>query len=457
MIDASKKVITSPTRRSKSGGGRGLYLEAFPTIYGLARIYAEAYGCSMNMADCEIALGLLREAGHIIVDSPEEAEGLIIFTCIVKTPTERRMLRRIKGLGELGRPLIVAGCMAKAEGELVEEMAPRASLLGPDDLLNVVEVVEAALKGERRVLVDGEMRKSCLPRVRRNPVIHIAPIASGCLGDCSYCIVKRARGWLRSYPAEEILEDARRALGEGCRELWVTGEDTAAYRWRGLRLPGLLERLSKLEGRFYIRVGMMTPNQALEILDELIEAYRSPRVFKFLHLPVQSGSDEVLRRMRRRYTVEEFRYVVSKFREIHPDLTLSTDIICGFPGETEEDFQETLRLLEEVRPDVLNISRFWPRPGTEAAEMEGQLHGRETKRRSRILTALWRRLSLESGARWIGWRGEALVDEYGRRGTLVARNYAYRPIVLKAPARLGDFLELQVAEARVGYLVGEAL
>jgi MiaB/RimO family radical SAM methylthiotransferase len=215
--------------------------------------------------------------------------------------------------------------------------------------------------------------------------------------------------------------------------------------------------LSGLGGRFYIRVGMMTPNQALEILDDLIEAYRSPRVFKFLHLPVQSGSDEILRRMRRRYTVEEFKHIVSQFRGKHPELTLSTDIICGFPGETEEEFQETLRLLEVVKPDVLNISRFWPRPGTEAAEMEGQLHGRETKRRSRILTELWRRLSLESGARWIGWRGEALIDEHGRHGTLVARNYAYRPIVVKGPARLGDFLRLEITEARVGYLLGEIL
>ena len=421
----------------------------------MARIYGEVYGCSMNMADYEIALGLLREAGHLIVDNPEMAEALIIFTCIVKTPTERRMLRRIRELRGLGKPLIVAGCMPEAERELVEAEAPEASMIGPDNLLNVVEVVEAALRGKRLILIGGEMRKTCLPRMRRNPIIHIAPIASGCLGECSYCIVKRARGWLRSYPAEEIVEDARRALLEGCREIWVTAEDTAAYRWRGLRLPQLLEMLSALEGRFYIRVGMMTPNQALEILDELIEAYRSPKVFKFLHIPVQSGSDEVLRRMRRRYTVEEFKYIVSRFREAHPDLTLSTDVICGFPGETEEDFQQTLRLLEEVRPDVLNISRFWPRPGTEAAEMEGQLHGRETKRRSRIMTELWRRLSLESGARWIGWRGEALVDEYGRGETLVARNYTYRPIVLKAQVKLGEFIEVEIKEARVGYLVGE--
>ncbi|RLI08078.1 2-methylthioadenine synthetase [Candidatus Bathyarchaeota archaeon] len=423
----------------------------------MARVYVEVFGCSANVADSEIASGLLREAGHTVVASPEDADASIVLTCIVKTPTELRVVRRLRELSSLARPLIVAGCMPKAERELVEEIAPGASLMGPDDLHRVVEVVEAAIGGRRlEALQGGRSERTCLPRVRRNPLIHIAPIASGCLGDCSYCIVKQARGRLNSFPADEIVEDARRALEQGCKEIWVTAEDTAAYRWRGERLPQLLEALSALDGRFYIRVGMMTPNQALPVLDELTEAYRSEKVFKFLHVPVQSGSDEVLRRMRRRYTVDDFRCIVDRFRAAFPDLSLSTDIICGFPGETEEQFGASMRLVEEVQPDVLNISRFWPRPGTEAAEMEGQLHGRETKRRSRRLTRLWRRLSLERCLRWVGWRGKVLVDELGRGGTLVGRNYAYKPVVLRGAA-LGAFVEVRVTEARAGYLLGRTV
>lgn len=423
----------------------------------MARVHVEVYGCSANLADAEFISGLLMRAGHIPTAKPEDAEGFIVLTCVVKTPTERKVFSRLKELSARGVPLVVAGCMPKAERWLVEQAAPEASLIGPGDIHHIVEALEAALEGRRLEFTAGEgLDKVLLPRLRRNPIIHIAPIASGCLGRCSYCIVKLARGHLQSYPADGIIEDARRAIEEGCREIWVTAEDTAAYRWRGYRLPQLIEELCALEGRFYIRIGMMTPNQARGILEELLEAYRSGKVFKFLHLPVQSGDDEVLRRMRRGYTVDDFMEIVTSFREAYPSLSLSTDIIVGFPGETEEQFMESLRLIEEVKPEVLNISRFWPRPCTEAEKMEGQIHGRETKRRSTLMRRVWERISLEKGLGWMGWRGEILVDEHGKGDTMIGRNYAYRPITFKGNARLGDFVEVTVRGARVGYLLGEA-
>ena len=422
----------------------------------MARVYVEAYGCSANLADSEMVQGLLGKAGHTIVGEPGSADASVVLSCTVKTPTQRKIAKRIRELHRLGRPLVVAGCMPKAQRDLVAEIAPGASMMGPDNIREVVGVVEAALRGERREALEGGIPdRTCLPRIRENPVVHIAPIASGCLGSCSYCIVKRARGDLTSFPAEAILDDARAALESGCREIWVTAEDTAAYGWEGVGLPGLLDGLSDLPGRYFIRVGMMTPNQAMPILDYLIEAYRSDRIYKFLHVPVQSGSDEVLGRMGRRYTVDDYRGLVRRFREENSLVSISTDIICGFPGETEDQFEESMRLVEETRPDVLNISRFWPRPGTEAASMEGRLHGRVTKERSRRLTGLWRDLSLEGNLRWVGWEGEALVDEAGRSGGMVARNIAYKPIVLKDPVRIGDFVEVRVTEAMRGYLIGE--
>ncbi len=422
----------------------------------MAKIYVEAYGCSANLADSEMVQGLLGRAGHTIIGEPGSADASVILSCTVKTPTQRKIEKRIRELHMLGRPLVIAGCMPKAQRDLVAEIAPGASMMGPDNIREVVGVVEAALRGEKKeALEGGSPDKTCLPRIRENPVVHIAPIASGCLGSCSYCIVKRARGGLTSFPAEAIINDATGALESGCREIWVTAEDTAAYGWEGMGLPGLLGGLSDLPGRYFIRVGMMTPDQAIQILDPLIEAYRSDRVYKFVHIPVQSGSDEVLRRMGRRYTVDDYRGLVRRFREEIPLLSVSTDIICGFPGETEGQFEESLRLVEEMRPDVLNISRFWPRPGTEAASMEGQLHGRITKERSRRLTGLWRDLSLEGNRRWVGWEGEALVDEAGKSGGMVARNAAYKPIVIKDPVRVGDFVEVRVTEAMRGYLIGE--
>jgi threonylcarbamoyladenosine tRNA methylthiotransferase CDKAL1 len=427
-------------------------------VKGMARIHVEVYGCSANQADSEMVQGLLGEAGHTLVGEPESAEASIVLTCTVKTPTERKIVKRIRRLSELGGPLVVAGCMPEAQRGLVEETAPGASMVGPDNLLEIVDVVEVAIEGGRvEALHGGALDRTCLPRIRRNPVVHIAPVASGCLGDCSYCIVRRARGSLSSFPAERIVEDARQALREGCREIWVTAEDTAAYRDGEIRLPKLLEELASLEGRFFIRVGMMNPNNALPILNDLIEAFGSEKVFKFLHVPVQSGNNEVLERMRRRYSVEDFRGLVRRIREAFPMLTLSTDVICGFPGETEEQFRDSLRLIEEVKPEVLNISRFWPRPGTDAEAMDGQLHGRVTKDRSRRLSALWRRQSLEGSQRWKGWEGEILIDEMGRGGSMVGRNLAYKLVVIEDEVGLGEIVGVQVTEAHGGYLSGNII
>jgi MiaB-like tRNA modifying enzyme len=422
----------------------------------LLRVHVEVYGCSANHADAEIASGILAEAGNTLVRSDEEADVSVILTCVVKTPTEVKIARRIGGLSASGHRLVVAGCMPKVERGLVERIAPGASLVGPDDLARVVEAVEEASMGRRGVYLDGSSPdRTLLPRARGGGVIHIAPISAGCLGSCSYCIVKLARGRLRSFSPERIVTDAESAIHSGCREIWVTAEDTAAYDSDGVRLPELLWMLSRIEGRFVIRVGMMTPSSALPILGELTKAFRGEKVYKFLHVPVQSGSDDVLARMRRRYTASEFRELVTSMRGAVPGLSVSTDLICGFPGETEEEFGETVSLLEWLRPDALNISRFWPRPGTEAEGLPGKLNGRVTKARSRVLNKAWIGLQMESTERWLGWEGEMLIDEEGRRGTKVGRNKSYRAIVVETPARLGEWAKVKVTSAGSGFLFGQ--
>ncbi len=420
----------------------------------LARVYVEVYGCSANQADAEIASGLLAEAGHTLVEAPEDADVSVILTCVVKTPTERKIVRR---LGELrGRKIVVAGCMGKAQTGLVEESAPGASIVGPDDVARIPEAVEAAASGGRVVFLSGSSPdRTCLPRERRSGLIHIAPISAGCLGNCAYCIVKVARGRLYSFPVEGILTDARAAIASGCKEVWVTAEDTAAYDYDGVKLPDLLRRLCGLEGDLMVRVGMMTPNSALPIFDDLADAFRHEKVFKFLHAPVQSGSDEVLARMRRRYTVAEFRELVTRFREELPGVGVATDIICGFPGETVEQFTESLRLVEWLRPDVLNINRFWPRPGTEAAAMVDGFPSRVTKDRSRILDELWWKLNADINSAWVGWEGTVFLDKVGHSGFKEGRTGSYKAVVVKTRRRLGSWVMVRVTEAAKGYLVAE--
>jgi threonylcarbamoyladenosine tRNA methylthiotransferase CDKAL1 len=196
-------------------------------------------------------------------------------------------------------------------------------------------------------------------------------------------------------------------------------------------------------------VGMMNPNHVLNMLDELIEAFKGDRIFKFIHIPVQAGNDEVLKRMNRRYSADDFRRIVKEFRKKIPKMTISTDIICGFPGETDEQFNDSVELIREIKPDVLNISRFWPRPGTAAEKMEGQLHGNITKERSTLLQKVHEEVSFEKNRKWIGWKGKVLIDEKGKPGTntFIGRNYCYKPVVVK-PGRkkinLGDFIEVKI-------------
>jgi MiaB/RimO family radical SAM methylthiotransferase len=267
-----------------------------------------------------------------------------------------------------------------------------------------------------------------------------------------------ARGHLRSYTVEEVLEQVRRDLAAGAKEFWVTSQDTACYgRDIGTNLAALLNALGDVEGDFKVRVGMMTPNMVTDILDNLIEAFKNEKVFKFVHLPVQSGDDKVLKRMRRFYTAGDFIEIVSAFRAAFPEITLATDVICGFPDETREAFEKTLGLIGEVKPDIVNVSKFFARPRTAAAEMRGAfVELAEIKRRSSTLAQLVKQISLKRNQRWIGWAGEVLIDEKGKiPNSWVGRNFAYKPIVVKGSANLlGKTLNVKITKTFSTYLAG---
>ncbi len=422
----------------------------------MPNVYVKSYGCSANTADAEIAKGELVENGYTLVKSPEEADINIIVTCVVKTPTEQKVSRELKMLEASGKPLIVAGCMPKSMNLQVNELVPSASLVGPDDIERMPEAASHALNGEKVSYIDGDpTNRTCLPRVRSNPLIHIAPISTGCLGNCSYCIVKFARGHLYSFPYDGIITDISQAVADGCKEIWVTAEDTSTYNDNGVRLPELLDRITAVDGDFRVRVGMTTPNSLDEVMEGLLMSLSNEKMFQFIHIPIQAGNDQILMAMRRKYSVKEFKEVVNKLRTAYPDIGISTDIICGFPGETEEQFQDSLDLITWLRPDVLNINRFWERPGTDAANMPGRLHGRDTKERSRRMTTLWKELAVDVGKKWLGWEGEILLNEVGKNDTKVGRNYVYKSIAVKTDAPLGSFVKVKVKDVGVGFLIAD--
>ena len=392
------------------------------------QVFLKSFGCSANTADTETLAGCLAQAGYQLADCEAEADVLIYNTCAVKGPTENRIIDALKRAPK-DKKLIVAGCLPMISFERLMREVRFDAAVGASVGEEIVDVVRRVLAGQKVVEVSNANTKPKLdlPRAKSNQVISVVPVNFGCLGSCAYCCVVFARGHLRSYSINEIKARVEKDFACGAREFWVTSQDTACYG-RDLKsnLAELLEALGSLSGDFKVRVGMMTPNMVTDMQAKLIDSFKNEKLFRFLHLPVQSGDDETLKRMRRFYTVNQFVDIVNAFRAAFPDLTLATDVILGFPGETDEAFENTLKLLKETKPDVTNVSKFFARPKTAAAKMQDGLVDRnEIKRRSAVASELAKRISLERNLRWVGWVGEVLVDEKGKvEGSWVGRNFA---------------------------------
>jgi MiaB-like tRNA modifying enzyme len=413
------------------------------------KVWVEAYGCSASMADSEMISGLLRNAGYDIARSHSEGTLSLVVTCSVKDATEHKMMSRLRSLTRSGKPLVVAGCLPKADRARVEAQSPNASLLGPHSIDRVVEVAASALSGSRLVaLEDSSGDKINVPRLRMNPVVSIVEVASGCMSECTFCQTKLAKGWLRSYRVGDIMRQIRNDIDGGCKEVWLTSTDNGCYgKDIGSNLAELLNSCCSLEGSFKIRLGMMNPMYVPEMLDSLVDVFkRNDKLFKFLHIPVESGSERILRKMKRGHTARTFLDAVLAFRRAIPEMTIATDIIVGFPSETEEDFQATLDLVTRAEPDVVNLSRYSARPGTESASWkENRISSHVAKDRSERLHALARDIAQKRNSLWVGWQGEIIIDEI-KNGIAQGRNYAYKSVVLdqKNNAALGQTKRIKV-------------
>lgn len=415
------------------------------------RVYVEQYGCATTEAEARTMRGLLDARGHALVPTLEEADTALLVTCTVVETTERTMLKRIRDLAASGKDLVVSGCMASSQVDAIKAASPRALILPPQFLHQVGEVIE------REPVEFCYQPKTGLPKVREG-VVDTVVINEGCSGRCTFCITKLARPGLRSYPVAGVVEDVRRAVAAGAVEVRLSSQDSGAYGLdAGTDLPTLLRHACEVPGDHGLRVGMLNPFILDRILPGLLDAFRHPRVFKFLHLPLQSGSERVLREMGRHHSAADVRRQVAAFRAAFPDLVLATDVIAGFPGETEEDHRATMALLEELQPEMVNVTRFSPRPGTPAAERADQVPSRVVKARSRELTALRFRLARERFARWVGREVSVLTTEPGKHGTALARTPEYAPVVLPAGTPLGRRLLVRIERSSDVYLSGRPI
>ena len=409
----------------------------------------------MNLAQSEFIAGCLRSHGYSIASSIEEAEIVIFNTCAVKKPTEDKIISAIKTVPK-DRKIIVTGCLVMVNLNRILGEVRVDGVIGPFPGSAIVDVVREVERGDRPTILRNDFKPPLTtPRIPISPIIRVIPIAYGCLGECTYCCEKLAAGRLRSYSIDEVTNAVKEAISEGALEVWLSSHDCGCYGYDiGVNLGDLLREVVSIGGGFYVRIGMMSPDMAIKIVDELIEAYRSGKVFRFIHIPVQSGDDHVLRLMGRRYTVNDFRWLINKLRKNIPDITIVTDIICGFPGETDDAFENSIKLIKEVEPDFVNVSKFGSRPGTPAAKMR-KLPTRIIKERSRIMSRIAIDIAARRNMKWVGWIGNIIVDEEGRDGTVMGRNYTYKPIVVSGGRELiGRIVKVEIVDAVSTHLKG---
>lgn len=414
------------------------------------KIFIRTFGCTLNQSDSEVMAGLLVKADHELVSDLKKADMILFNTCTVKDRPEKRFFSELQKALDMKKKVVVAGCIPQAEPG--NELLKKVSIVGVRNLDRIVDVVDEVSKGNTVRLLDFKNNPRLnLPKVRKNSAVEIIPIAAGCLGDCSYCKTRFARGKLFSYDAKAIKQQFEAALADGIKEVWLTSQDCGAYgKDINSSLPELLNKLLEVNGDYRIRLGMLNPNHALEFLDELIIILKHPNMFKFVHLPVQSGSNRILKLMNRKYKIEEFVKIVKKLRKEIPMVTIATDIICGFPDESDVDFKKTYELLEKLRIPVVNITKFCPRKGTPAFRMP-KLNTKVVKKRSKQLAEL--QAKVIDNKEWLGWKGMILIDEIGKDNSAVGRNYFYKPVVVKnSKLKLGSAVKVKVNNTKQHYL-----
>ncbi len=417
------------------------------------RVHIITYGCSNNKAESQIMTCLLRKEGNRLVDNIEDADAIVLNTCSVKSTTEQKILHNISSIHEKNpeKHIVIAGCMPEAEYDKVKRMAPYASMLSTHH----IDKINEAVKTRKEFMGKARLQKVTLPKAS-GEYPSIIPISSGCLSACSFCSTKLAKGNLISYHSAQISMEIARAKEGGQKEFWLTSQDCGCYGFdNNTTMSELINKITTcVRGQYFLRIGMMNPQHTRKILKELIDAYKNNHVFKFLHLPVQSGSQKILDDMRRGHKIDDFFKIVEQFRKEMPDITIWTDIIVGFPGETEDDFTESMKLLRNIRPDFTNISSYSVRPNTKAAQLK-QIPTHVKKARTRKMSELARSISLERNQRWIGRTCAVIIDEYNKeKGNYIGRNSAYKPVAIKGKHKMGEVIPVKIVDATSTCLIG---
>ncbi len=399
------------------------------------------WGCQMNEDDSLQMANLLERMGYRQVTLAEEADIVLLNTCSVRDKPERKVMSKLgelKALKKTKDNLIigVCGCMAQRAGEEIVRRAPHVDMvIGTSQISDLPQLISRVQTGEKPIFaLDLPKRNGCITPAKPNRIInnislkHFVPIMYGCNNFCAYCVVPFTRGPERSRPIEDIVAEVKELVSHGCREVTLLGQNVNSYGRLNLQeeeifggeqgeqksadcsndFPALLEHLNAIEGLWRIR---FTTSHPKDLSDRLINAIaKLPKVCEHLHLPIQTGDNEILRAMNRHYTVEHYISLVEKIRKAVPQVALTTDIMVGFPGETEEQFQNTLNAVKIIRFDGAFMFAFNPRPGTSAADMPNQVDSKTKQRRLMELINLQNQITLERNEEEVGRKFEVLVE-----------------------------------------------
>ena len=400
-------------------------------------IWFEGYGCTANQGETIEMRDHANQLGHEIAPNSDLAETVVLGTCTVIESTQNKMERRISELMDQGKKVIVSGCMATADAKILGSKFPNAPLVSPGDIDGLGDLIG---------------RGGCKPEKLESSLATILPISSGCLGRCTYCATLRARGRVTSRSINDIFFKAQYAIDSGSKELLLTSQDNGAFGADSeTSLELLLNELSHLDGDFRLRVGMLNPMLVAGRSDSMAKAWGNSRTYKFIHLPIQSGSQKILDSMLRDHTLEDFWEVVETFRKYYPEMMIITDIITGFPGETDDDHQQTIDLLNRLLPDLVNLTRFSPRRGTPAAGYK-KVNSNTIKSRSRELTELRKKLGAKSFKRFVGRKTSVLTVENRKKGSTLCRDDNYRPIIVKKELPLGQSYDVEIVDSDYAFL-----
>ncbi len=426
-------------------------------------------GCAANFGDGEkIARALSAQIPDckITFEFPTEPPyAFYLNVCTVKgNSTALKLVQRAASTFPQA-PIFITGCAPRDFREEAKKITDKITFTNWKEIVTLEQGEVAAIESMDSIAPKG--LQNDIRTLRESPFVGIVNIEEGCLDACAFCSTRLVKGRLKSFPEGAIVEQVQRLVDDGCLEIQLTGQDCACYGFdTGTNLAYLVQKiLTKVTGDYRLRLGMGNPRHILSYKESLLECFQDERVYRFLHIPVQSGSDHILQLMNRKHSVGDYRSFALELLERFPLFTLSTDLIVGFPGESEEDFRQTLNLLKETRPTVCNITRFIAREGTVAARMESAdasdckaVSDSVKHERSAQLFETFEKIAQENNAQWICSTCTVITEKPGHReGTTIGRNNAYRPVALAGNIPAGEKLQVRIIKAEPFALIGERL